>query len=171
MPAGGAGDAEALRLIEERIAEVAATSGWQIGTDDPNAEDAVVAPRYPQDRYLETESLTLYYWRSTTDAEAGAWVPVVKATTERTIGIESPVEGNVYPIMAVADARYLLVDMYVVNITATGGTAEGGMATVLVNGVDAVLGETIIESGDFVGLRVDAVGEGTLSASVYARLA
>jgi hypothetical protein len=97
------------------------------------------------------------------------FAPVVAVLEERTISVQSPVAGNHYPIMAVAPSRFLLVSLDVFNLTATGGAATAGTATVLVNGIAATLGTTALSQGDFVSLRVDTVGTGELVASVVAR--
>jgi len=120
---------------------------------------------------VDTLTETLYRWDSTGgDDELGAWVPVGGGLEERTIGIQTPVAGNHYPIMAVAPSRFLLVSLTVFNRTVTGGNATPGTATVLVNGVAATLGTTEVTPGELVSLRVDTVGTGgVLYASVVAR--
>jgi len=142
--------------------------GWLQGEGDPNEAGRV--PRARGDRYYDKVARTLWVWQQTGD-ETAEWVVVARGTGERTIGIENPVVGNVYPLMAVADARYLLLSLSIRNTTPTGGSAATGAATVVVNGVAAVLGTTVVEADDFVGLRVDAMGSGILSASVVAGLA
>lgn len=88
---------------------------------------------------------------------------------ERTIGIESPTAGQVYPIVARNDAPRTYVTLHVINTNTNGTLATAGTATVLINGAVAAVGAPIAV-GDRVGLRVDTVGVGVLSASVYVRL-
>lgn len=136
---------------------------------NPNDQGgAAVQPRARVDFAISTDTGTLWRWV----VADGEWVPVARALQERTVGIRGPVVGDVYPVKAVAEARYLLVSLSVRNTTATGASATAGSATVLVNGAAATMGTTVVEPDDYVGLRVDGAGGGVwLSASIVAGLA
>jgi hypothetical protein len=143
-------------------------TGWLQGEGDPNAANRV--PRTRGDRYYDKASRTLWVWQQL-EEEVAEWVVVARGTGERTIGIASPVAGNVYPVMAVADSQYLLLSLSIINRTETGEESTAGDGAVLVNDDEAIMGTTFVEPGDFVGLRVDDVGVGVLAASIVAGLA
>lgn len=135
----------------------------QFGERGPLVTDA----RFDGDKWINLDSKTLFVW----NRQAGEWLPIATSVDERTIGIEFPAAGNVYPIKAVAEARYLLISLSIRNRQPTGGSATAATATVMVNESVATMGTTVVEPDDFVGLRVDTVGTGILSASIVAGLA
>lgn len=136
----------------------------------------LVGKRLPVQRFAGSQTSSVN--APPTDADSGWMLAAIEAAQrdlfellgfeERTIGIEFPLEAQVYPVVARNDAPRQYGALHVVNTTPDGTPATAGTATVLINGVVAATGDPIAV-GDWVGLRVDTVGEGILAASIYAR--
>jgi len=137
---------------------------------------ALVGRRLSVQRFAGSQTSTVN--APPTDADSGWIVAEMEAlqrdlfillgADERTIGIESPVAAQVYPVVARNDAPRVFVALHVVNTATNGSLGTAGTATLMVNG-SAVAVDAPIAVGDRVGLRIDTVGTGILSASVYAR--
>ena len=142
MPASFGGDAQAIRDLRERLAQVASERGllsWFGPPTNSGAEGTTAAPRYRNDRYFDRDGQTLYYYQQTS-ADAGEWLPVASGRDSLNGGIESPAV-KTYPLITYNDiprkieAIYLSVNSDPAkNVNLTSGAATGSLAwTVTVN--------------------------------------
>jgi hypothetical protein len=137
---------------------------------------ALVGRRLPVQRFAGSQTSTIN--APPPDADSGWIVAEMEAlqrdlfillgTEERTIGIESPTANYVYPVVTRNDAPRVFEALHVVNTNDDGSTATNGTATLMINGVEAAV-DAAIAVGDRVGLKIDTVGTGIFSASIYAR--
>jgi hypothetical protein len=128
MPSAGDGDGDAIRALTERIAEVAQSSGPQIGIDNPN--DAEAAPRYPQDHYYQDGPGVLWQWRSTAAAVAGEWIVVCGVVEAFPFRLDGQEDGT-YVIDPYQDYPVLIESLNgVTGATVTVSPAVGSVAAV-----------------------------------------
>jgi hypothetical protein len=116
--------------------------GWQVGEGDPTTVGVVA--RYPEDRYLDESTLTLYYWQQL-PGEAAAWVAVA-----------SPTEAFPFRLDGQDDGTYVIdpYQHYRVRIEALEGVSG---ATVTVS---PAVGD-IAEVGDAISITVSGSESGT----------
>jgi hypothetical protein len=143
MPAGDRGiDPLAFRSLEERVAEVGAASGPQIGTGNPNEADPIPTARYPQDHYYDASTGNLWQWRATEGATAGEWIILCGALEQIDVAIDLPknrayrcVQSQRYPCTIVA--LHIPTVAYTISIAPTVGAdvALGGTITLTLSGV------------------------------------
>lgn len=185
MPASFGGDAQAIRDLRERLAQVASERGLIAAPGPPvntGAEGSTVAPRYRKDRYFDRDAQTLYYYQES-GTESGEWLPVASGRDSLNGGIESPAV-KAYPLITYNDiprkieAIHLSVSSVPVTKTSlTSGAATGSLAwTATVNNQQvsrniaaslqvvnsqgqtqaATLQETILTLGDRLQLNLTA---------------
>ena len=171
MPAGDFG--LNLRAIEDRIAEVSAASGPQIG--DPNPNDLAgdgsgqkASPRYPQDHYYQSSTGTLWQWRTSTEEDEGEWEVISAVKNLVTVGIASPAVQQ-YPVIGLNDIERRIESLDIRNRLANGTAGTAGTGTLLVDGSAVTLEETILPVGGYLALNVTAIGTGILIATVTLR--
>jgi hypothetical protein len=105
MPASFGGDAQAIRDLRERLAQVAEERGLQVLTGDPNTQgqgETPLAARYLFDRYLDRDTMTLYYWQQSGANTGGKWIPVASGLDSLSGGIETPAVKQ-YPLITYND--------------------------------------------------------------------
>lgn len=173
MPAPFGGDAAALKLIEERVSDVAFERGPQIGTNRPtpnlldaSAGAADTAPRYPQDRYFQTSTRQTWQW---VDGGAGEGYWDVAAESDLLpIGIEAPAV-QFYPGITNGAIRYRVEGATVANRLPDDTAGTAGAATVFVAGVAATFGSTILQPTGRLSVSVTAAGTGLMIVTVELR--
>lgn len=152
MPASFGGDAQAIRDLRERLAQVASERGllsWFGPPTNSGAEGTTAAPRYRNDRYFDRDGQTLYYYQQTS-ADAGEWLPVASGRDSLNGGIESPAV-KTYPLITYNDIPRKIEALHL----------SKGTASLLVNGGGATPGTTIMQLGDTLSLSVTDIGTGT----------
>jgi hypothetical protein len=166
MPASFGGDAQAIRDLRERLAQVAEERGLQVLTGDPNTQgqgETPLAARYLFDRYLDRDTMTLYYWQQSSANTGGRWIPVASGLDSLSGGIEAPAVKQ-YPLITYNDEPRKIMALYV---SWTGNGAEPGGASLLAGGAAVVMGTTILDVGDTLVLNVTTAGKGTLGFTVH----
>ena len=152
MPASFGGDAQAIRDLRERLAQVASERGilsWFGPPTNSGAEGSTVAPRYRKDRYFDQDAQTLYYYQES-GTESGEWLPVASGRDSLNGGIESPAV-KTYPLITYNDIPRKIEALHL----------SKGAASLLVNGGAATPGTTIMQLGDKLSLDVTDKGTGT----------
>lgn len=152
MPASSGGDAQAIRDLRERLAQVASERGllaWFGPPTNSGAEGTTVAPRYLKDRYFDRDAQTLYYYQEA-GTESGEWVPMASGHDSLNGGIESPTIKE-YPLITYNDIPRKIEALHL----------SKGTASLLVNGGAATPGTTVMQLGDKLSLSVTDKGTGT----------
>ena len=151
MPASFGGDAQAIRDLRERLAQVASERGllsWFGPPTNSGAEGTTAAPRYRNDRYFDRDGQTLYCYQQTS-VDSGEWLPVASGRDSLNGGIESP-EVKTYPLITYNDIPRKIEALHL----------SKGTASLLVNGGAATPGTTVMQLGDRLSLSVTDKGTG-----------
>lgn len=152
MPASFGGDAQSIRDLRERLAQVASERGllaWFGPPTNNGPSSSTVAPRFRKDRYFDRDSQTLYYYQES-DTTSGKWLPVASGRDSLNGGIESPAV-KAYPLITYNDIPRKIEALHV----------SKGTANLLVNGASVVIGTTVMKMGDKLSLNVTNIGTGT----------
>lgn len=165
MPASFGGDAQAIRDLRERLAQVAEERGFQAWQGDPNKQgqsESPLAARYLFDRYLDRDTMTLYYWQQSGATTGGKWIPVASGLDSLSGGIETPAVKQ-YPLITYNDEPRKIIQLH---LSWTGAGATPGAATLLANGSAVTMGSTILDVGQTMALNVTNAGVGILGFTV-----
>ena len=174
MPAPFGGNEVAIKALEVRAAQIAFERGPQVGANrptpnliDPASASTDVAPRYPQDRYYQSTTRQTWQWVTTSGATAGRW-EVAAEDDLLPVAIESPAVQH-YPALDNGAIRYRVEGWTVSNWLSNGTAGTGGGVSVLVNGVAATVGTTLLQPTGRLSVSVTNAGVGMMLVTIKLR--